>query len=256
MITVVFNKKYDAIKKEFSEDTVLQLQMTAFRNGLVSKLKPTNFAVFLAICSFMDEKGECYPTQRQIADICGISKTTVNKAINELLEFEIDGKPLISRKLIKNGSTTYSVYTVNAVEIEGEAIDDKTEETAEDTLFKNNCREVALYFAKVYRETYGVNYSINYKRDLSLIKTKLIGTYTDEQLKKMIDVAVKEYDKRWKKPDFPRPTIPMLVSWLGQQALGVAMEEEKEFEEIQEMTSDSVEKNELAMNRLMKRLQK
>ncbi|MFP5303306.1 helix-turn-helix domain-containing protein, partial [Cobetia sp. SIMBA_158] len=123
-------KEFDVTTKETSQQVYLRLYLSAFKSGLVSELKPTNFTVLLGICSYMDQNGECYPTQRQLAERCGVSKTTVNKAINELLEFKINNKPLLERKLVKQGlhkNSAYTVHPMSQVAIFGGEVDNSIE---------------------------------------------------------------------------------------------------------------------------------
>ena len=94
----------------------LKVYLSGFRSGLFAKLKPTRFAVLLAIASYMDEDGVCYPTQKQLAERCGITRPTVNKAVKELLDFRFNGKPILTRKLVLNGKQiTRSIYRVHPI---------------------------------------------------------------------------------------------------------------------------------------------
>lgn len=263
MITVEFQNHFDVTTKVTTKDVYLRLYLSAFKSGLVADLKPTNFTVLLAICSYMDEKGECYPTQRQIAERCGISKTTVNKAINELLEIKINDKPVIERRMIITDTSKNSVYTVNPVSqvaIFGGEVDtnvntvEGTEPSTDTSTMFNTARDVSNLYLQVYKDVYGVNPNINYGRDLSMVKKKWIGNFTDEQIKTMVVTGVTEYDKRWKNSKFPRPSLSALVSWIGEQALGLADDSDKEFKENTALTSGSAELNDVALNRLANRL--
>lgn len=263
MITVEFNNQVNLETKETTKDIYLRLYLSAFKSGLVAELKPTNFTVLMTICSFMDENGECYPTQRQIADRCGISKTTVNKAINELLEFRLNDKPLILRELVVNGTQKNSVYTVNPIsqvaifkgEVEEIPVSPvATEEDPANNERFENARQVSDYFISVYRDVYGSIPNINFGREVALVKKKWMGTYTDAQIKTMIEVGVKEYENRWKSLKFPRPTLGGIVSWIGEQALAIHQDTNKEFEENVAATSEGLEMNEKALSRLASRL--
>lgn len=276
MFTVSIDKEYDVMKQEFNNSIYLRVYTSLFESGIVKDLKPTNFTVLLAIASFMDAEGNCYPTQRQIAEITGISTPTVNKAVNELLEYVVNGKNIISREFVQQGQFKNSYYTVNPLSqiaiFDGQV---KEIETSEDNSLKNlalnnislnnslsslkegaeepvknteqvtfkNAKEVAVYFLQKYQEKYGVQSSIAWQRDLSLIKKKLMSTYTDIQIKKMIDTIISDYESRWAKPSYPRPTISIMCSWLGEQALAVAEDGEKEFAELVELTSDADAEN-------------
>ena len=261
----------DIATNETTGQVYLRLYVSAFSSGLMAELKPTNSMVLLALCSFMDEDGTCFPTQEQIAERIGVSKPTVNKAINDLLEFKINGKPVLSRELVQTGRFKNSVYTVNPVSqvaiFEGkiETVEITSKEgkeaigvstgTDNSTGFKT-AKDVGNYYIEVFREVYGVAPNINYARDYSQVKKKWIGAFTDEQIKIMIETGVKEYDARWKGPKFPRPTLSALVSWIGEQALGLVEDNKKDFEESSEMTRDYVTTNEKALNRLANRLKK
>lgn len=263
MITLEFKKQVNLETKKTTSDVYLRLYLSAFKSGLVADLKPTNFTVLLTICSFMDENGECYPTQRQIAERSGISKTTVNKAINELLEYRLNGKPIILREMVVMGTQKNSVYTVNPIsqvaifngdveEISNTA--GENEETLAHQEIFDNAKQVADYFIYVYRDEYGSNPHINFARELSIVKKKIIGKYTHKQIKTMIDVGVREYKTRWKNDKFPRPTLAAIATFIGVQALGIEEDTEKEFEENVEATADGLEMNELALSRLANRL--
>jgi DNA-binding MarR family transcriptional regulator len=273
LLTVSIDKEFYINEASKTQSVYLRVYSEMFTRGIVKSLKPTNFTVLLAIASFMDEKGNCFPTQRQIAEITGLTLPTVNKAINELLEFTVDGKPILKREFVQVGQFKQSYYTVtvtgdssnlnnmfknpehnitinkdinnninNSNSYVKETLTSTNDSTMSDIEF-NNPKDIAVYFAKKYREKYDVNYNIVFKRDLPLIKKKLLTTFTSEQIKKMIDSAIEHYDELWKKPSYPRPTIPMMCSWLGEQALAVAQDAEKEFEELTELTAGAEELN-------------
>jgi hypothetical protein len=103
----------DKVEKQ---DIYLRLYLSAFKSGLVAQLPATDFKVFLAICSYMNEAGECYPSIQQIANLTGISKRTVQRSIKELLDFRFQGKPILTRQLVKEGNQFLrSNYKVNPI---------------------------------------------------------------------------------------------------------------------------------------------
>lgn len=269
MIGITTEKNFNVTTKETNTDIYLRLYLSAFKSGLVAELKPTNFTVLLAICSFMNDKGECYPTQEQIAELTGISKPTVNKAVNELVEFKVNGKPLVGRTLIQKGYHKSSIYTVNPIsqvaifdgEIDtnlstntGTNVETKIE-TINDVKYRT-AKDVSTRFTTIYNTVYGVNPNINFARDLSLVKKKWIGHFTDVQIDRMLETGVREYDARWKNGKFPRPSLSALVSWIGEQALGLSEDADKEYKEAEALTSNGNEMNDVAINRLANRLKK
>lgn len=267
MFTVSIDKEFDVLKKEFNNSIYLRVYTSLFKAGIVKDLKATNFTVLLAISSFMDAEGNCYPTQRQIAELTGMSVPTVNKAVNELLAFKVDGKEILKRELIQVGQFKNSYYTVNPIsqiaifdgqiqETETDAVKENKTDSLKNIALNNNqelepnkqeghtdqfknAKDVAIYFLQKYEEVYGTAYNIVWARDLGLIKKKLFNEFSSDQLKKMIDSTIERYESTWKKPAYPRPTIPMMASWLGMQALAVVEDSEKDFRELEELTSES-----------------
>lgn len=116
MLTVNHETEINLTSGEISNNLYVKVSGDIFANGLMAELGPNNFTTLLALVSFIDEKGECYPTQQTIADILGVHKNTVNKAINELLSVEYGGVPLVTRKKVNLGrGNILSYYTINVV---------------------------------------------------------------------------------------------------------------------------------------------
>lgn len=95
------------------QDVYLRLYLSAFKNGLVADMGANNFMTLLAIASFMDQEGRAFPTQQQIADRLGVHLNTVNRSINSLLKFQINGKPVLTREKVRQvGGCFSSLYTI------------------------------------------------------------------------------------------------------------------------------------------------
>ena len=218
----------------------------------------------------MDKDGECYPTQRQIAEITGLSLTTVNKSVANLLEIKINGKHILERTLRGSGQRKNSVYTIfdiapediptedfrdiDAIEeadvIVTDEIPEVTQETAEDgseevvevseRVIKNS-KDIAHYFSDKYKTIYGKSYVINYKRDLGLIKNKLVKNFEIDEIVDIIDVALEEYSERWSNSKYPTPTIGMLCSWLCNEVVKVIISKNKEEQKAQELIDDTLD---------------
>ena len=299
-------------------DIFMKVHVSLFKSGIAKDLKATRCMTLLAIASFMDEKGYCYPTQRQLAEYTGIHKNTITKAVKELLEYRVNGQPILSRAIVKKGSYVSSAYTVHPIsqvaifsgnveaiekadpEAEGAAVTVPTnspvvsietsnpkdqlnnftpvpnsggtpsqkvstpvttngtapshqvglnktnnqltkaikQEPSEKKMF-NTSKDIIDYFAEKYRTVYGVNPDTNHNRDDKLIEqTGWIGNLSDSDIRNMIDTVVSEYDDRWKKPQYPRPTIFGMANWIGGVALEIYNEKNKEFNELMEMTAN------------------
>lgn len=97
-----------------------------------------------------------------------------------------------------------------------------------------NPKEVLEYYQQKYFEYYGVAYSPNYGRDIKLIKSKLMSVFTDEEIKVILDVAFREFPKRWETPKYKRVSIGALCSWIANEALTIAQKESQEAKRAQE----------------------
>jgi len=102
----------------------------------------------------------------------------------------------------------------------------------EDFQIKNS-RDFCIYFAKRYEERYEVPYTVNWQREASMVKNKLLGAYSPDQLRAIIDVVMGEYDTRWGSRNYPRPTIGQLCTWLANKAITVVQEREKKEAEME-----------------------
>jgi hypothetical protein len=262
-----------------------KMDVKAIQNGLIMKVGGVkHFAVLAAIASFANSKGEAFPSQDKIADMVGYSRKTVNQYVGELREVTIEGEPIIVVKPEKtakgrrnkyilspksgfwfgnvtelndnvtssgNGVVTESgsrVVTNGLQEQEQYKQKPYEQEPKEQDILFNNAKEVLQYFRNKYFEKYNVAYQPNWGRDQAMIKNKLLANFTDSQIKDVIDIVIEEYDKRWAKRQFPRPTIGQLCSWLPNEALAIVANRKAEAARIEqdskkyEMNDDDFEK--------------
>lgn len=263
LLSVSHNKEIDLSNGEVSSNVFIRVYTTMFTSGLVAKMGANRFATLMALASFMDENGECYPTQQQVAEVLGVHKNTVNKYVNELLEFEIGSTHIVTRKKVNRGQgKIYSVYKIHPLsqlakfngkieEIDNHNSDDSlitskgTTECAEiisNNNHSNNIKEILVpkvtnsnngikYFQQLYYEKYGQTYTVsNYGREGKILKDKVIKPYPD-LAQELIEVAISEYETMFKNPRYPRPTITMF-SWAVNQLLPKVQEKHELDEKV------------------------
>jgi predicted transcriptional regulator len=236
IFSISFDKEINHATNEIENSVYLRVYTSMFTSGLVAKLGVNNFATLLAIASYMDEKGECCPTLDQIAERLGVHRNSVSKYVNELLNFRIDGKPIITREIVAKGrgktTSFYKIYPLSQISIfNGEDLSPQQETVDEDKEDKKlTPKDVLEMFCRKYREVYGVNYNANFGRDLSLIKNKLLKNYNAEEIEQIIDIGISEYDKRWKSEKYPRPTIPAICTWIPNAVFGIVSDYKKQDE--------------------------
>ena len=94
----------------------VKMYVDAVRTGLIADMGAKNWTTLCVIASYMNEKGECYPTQAQIAKGLGVSRQTASKYINDLLAYRWQGQAVVEAvKARDKGRFDNSRYTVKSV---------------------------------------------------------------------------------------------------------------------------------------------
>lgn len=255
MFSISFDTEMNHYTNEVESEVYLRVYKSMFTSGLVANMGIQNFATLMAIASYMNEQGECFPTQRQLSERMGVHVNSVNKYINELLEVKVNGKPIMTRELSNKGqgrsSSLYKIQPLSQIAIFDGTIEsvtnnvgDLSQETGQaehkksdvsktkkekPVKKKNEVDEIFELFIETYRDTYNVNYNPNYGRDKNMIK-KLLKTYTVEQVKKIVEIGVTEYDERWKSPKWARPTFGALSTFIANDVLEILKQREAQDE--------------------------
>lgn len=99
------------------EEIFIKVFKSFYTSGLASRIGKElgrgKVNTLLAIASYMDEKGACFPTQEQLAERTGTTVGTINRDVNDLLDFRVDGKPILIRSKYKTrAGHRNSVYRV------------------------------------------------------------------------------------------------------------------------------------------------
>jgi len=103
----------------------VKMYVDAVKSGLLADMGAERWHTLCAIASYMNAKGECYPTQAQIARGIGTSRTAASRRIKKLLDYRWNGRPVVTVvKDRKGGAFDNNRYTV--LPISGLAIFDKS----------------------------------------------------------------------------------------------------------------------------------
>lgn len=215
-LKVELRQEYDISQQRYVEERNIKVSTQSLQHGLIKDIGVTEFTILCVISSFCDVEGEAFPSQRTIADITGLSLPTVNKAIGNLLETKIDGVPILSRELESLGSRKrFSVYKLFV-------------KPDEDVKKKKTARDFVLYFKDQFENKYKFPYLVNYARDGSLFKKKLMVDFTEDEIIKIIDYAIEHYTEKWGNERFTHPTISMLSGWLGNAVVKELLKEQQQ----------------------------
>lgn len=103
----------DLAKGEVQGESYIKVKTDVLNNGLIAKIGVYEFATLMALISYVNEKGECCPTQRQLAERIGIHRNSVSKYINNLLSVKINDKPIVTRTIEARGGWVIRWYKIH-----------------------------------------------------------------------------------------------------------------------------------------------
>lgn len=217
---------YDLVNQSCIEHRNVKVTTQAIQGGLIKQIGATEFAVLMAIASFCDMEGEAFPSQRTLAEITGLSLPTVNKAVGRLLETKINGLPVIAREIESMGSKKrFSVYNLYVKEEEAEK--------------KKTARDYVSKFKFLFEEKYGFPYVVNYGRDTSQIKKKLMADFEEEDIETIIEYVIENYETKWANTKYPYPTISMICTWLANAVMKELIQEKKKADELEKRIKEA-----------------
>ncbi|MGC4375741.1 helix-turn-helix domain-containing protein [Fictibacillus sp. Mic-4] len=92
----------------------VRLYKEALNAGLIADMGAERWQTLCVIALHMNEKGECFPTQDQIAKGLGVTRSTANRRIKALVDYTWQGRPLVTavRKRHQNGKWDNTRYTI------------------------------------------------------------------------------------------------------------------------------------------------
>lgn len=262
---------YDLANHERTETRFVKLDARSIQEGLVKEIGISETVILMLLASFSDIDNEAYPSQRAMARMTGLSLPTVNRVVNDLLKKEINGKPILTRDFMMNKlGRRFSVYRLNTVdystgeedqvnvinklaedqvnvttdkkaaidligaEVEPEG-DLQVDPVVEAPAKKKTARDHVYHFRSKFEDVFEIPYVVNYGRDTTLIKTKLMPVYSEADIEYLIEYAVDHYREEWANDKYPYPSITMLTSWIANSVMQKRKQAEEKQEELKEI---------------------
>ena len=182
LVTVEIQKEFDTLEQSWENRVFVKLFVAARTSGLLKKISDREFKTLIALALYMDENGDCYPSQDQIARDLGCSRETANRRVQSLLRFRFDGKPVVKalRLRSKEGkwdNVRYTILPVAQVKIFEKSLENEPENNHVTKTSHGPCDDIATWRN---RHT-NYNQSLN-KKELNNVKGNAIfKTYKKEK---------------------------------------------------------------------------
>lgn len=128
LVTVEFQNEIDAASGRRQKRMFVKMYFEAWHSGLLAAIPDREWKTLCALATFMDENGNCYPSQDYLAKGLGITRQNANERIRALRDFRFHGQPVISitkRRLSGPGgsrwaSNVYRIHAISSLKIFGD----------------------------------------------------------------------------------------------------------------------------------------
>ena len=116
VLEVKVEKSLDLLAKRWDESVFIKLYASMRTSGLLARLSDSNFRTLVALATFMNAEGQCYPSQNALAVALGVTQPAVAKRLKRLAAFRWQDRPLVTTHKVrrKDGKYENTVYTVLA----------------------------------------------------------------------------------------------------------------------------------------------
>ncbi|MEK3693186.1 helix-turn-helix domain-containing protein [Bacillus licheniformis] len=133
LVSVESQSEYNLTSGKSETRIFVKMYVDAVKKGLIADIGADRWQTLCVLSSFMNEKGECYPTQDQIAKALNVRREAANKRIKALCEYRWQGRPLVVKQKTRDPktqrweNTRYTIMPISQLAI----FDGDTEELPE-----------------------------------------------------------------------------------------------------------------------------
>lgn len=117
LVTVEFQTEVDVVTGERERRLFVKMYFEARQSGLLAAIPGELWKMLCVLATYMDENGDCYPTQERIARDLGLRRQRVNERIQALLNFRFSGRPVLTLKpkVRYRGRWNHNIYRIEPV---------------------------------------------------------------------------------------------------------------------------------------------
>ncbi|MBV8362844.1 MAG: hypothetical protein JO189_33660 [Deltaproteobacteria bacterium] len=96
LVTVEFQTEVDVATGNRERRMFVKMYFDARDSGLLAALPDELWKTLCCLATYMDENGDCYPSQVLLGEALGISRQHINYRIKRLLAFRFRGEPILT----------------------------------------------------------------------------------------------------------------------------------------------------------------
>jgi helix-turn-helix protein len=96
LVTVEFQTEVDVATGNREKRMFVKMYFDARDSGLLAALPDELWKTLCCLATYMDEDGNCYPSQALLGEALGISRQHINNRIKRLLAFRFRGEPILT----------------------------------------------------------------------------------------------------------------------------------------------------------------
>lgn len=248
-----------------------------------AKLHPNEFMILQAIALFQMEGGYCNSTVAQISDTLPLSRATVFRYMKSLLEFEYEGKKVVTmekRAILGKQRNVYRLLPNRLFGIYGESFSlnlrpqedslslnlrpskerkdtKELNKKEEDEQMKN--KEVIKVFTDKYKEVYMTEYKIVWSRDNKFVSKflKTVESMEDSEIKQLVEIIVSHYDK-WtsNSAKYPLSFNTLSLGWIQEKAKQIIEDEKRAESQVEEVIVEATKTTQKSISSIMERIKK
>lgn len=116
-MAVEIQREFDVLEKDWKSNVFFKVYVSIRDSGLLAAMSDREWKTLSAVACFMDEDGQCYPSQGELGRVLGVSVSTANERIQALAQFRFDGKPVLiverrTRMTEKGPRFASNLYTI------------------------------------------------------------------------------------------------------------------------------------------------
>lgn len=124
LVSVETQSEYSVTTGRRETRIFVKMYVDAVHSGLLADIGDESWRTLCVIAAFMNDRGECYPTQELIAHRLGVTRETAGRRIKRLLAYKWNGREVIRAGREREGSgkwktTRYTVLPISQLAIFG-----------------------------------------------------------------------------------------------------------------------------------------